>query len=230
MALFESIIFSSVSGKLGGVVFSRNKGGSYIRGKGNPTNPNTAAQIASRTALSTLVDSWTNLLTQAQRDAWIVYALNTPVLNRLGQTKTISGQQMYVRSNTPRIRAGIARVDDGPTLFDLGTFTTPSFTVSAGDPAALVITFTDTDEWANAAGGFLIGLASRGQNATKVFFKAPFQLSGSIAGDPVPPASPTTLTSPFTYAQGQKVFLSFRASQDDGRLSTTQIVDTIVTA
>ena len=230
MALFQSTIFSAVSGKLGGTVFSRNKGGKYIRSLGIPTNPNSPAQIAARDALSTPVDAWTNILTQAQRDAWIVYALNVPVLNRLGETKNITGQQMYIRSNQPRLRNGIGRRDDGPTLFDLGTFTTPSLVVSAAQPSDLVVSFDDSDEWAQLAGGFLIGLASRGQNASKVFFGAPFRTAGFIAGDPITPTSPATLTSPFVYAQGQRVFMQFRASQADGRLSTTQIIDTLVTA
>lgn len=227
---FKSQVFTAVSGSVGGLTFARNKGGLYTRARAIPTNPNTAAQINARDALSTLVDAWTTFVTQAQRDAWDVYALNVPVVDVFGDPKLLTGQQMYIRSNQPRVRNGEARVDDGPTVFNLGTFTTPSIAISAASPSDVVISFTNTDSWANALGGFLFAGASRGQNASIQFFKSPFRTIGSIDGDAAPPSSPATLVSDFVYALGQKVFATFRASQSDGRLSTAQIVNTIVTA
>lgn len=228
--LFKSQIFTQVSGSVGGSTFARNKGGLYVRARSVPVNPNTTAQIAARDAFSTLVDSWTTILTQLQRDSWDVYALNTPVTNVFGDSKTLTGQQMYIRSNQPRVRDAQARVDDGPTTFDLGTFTTPVITISAAAASDVVVAFTDTDSWATADSGFLFGLVSRGQNASRIFFKGPFRSMSSIAGAVIPPTSPTTLISEFVYVEGQKVFASFRASQSDGRLSTNQIVNTLVTA
>jgi hypothetical protein len=228
---FKSQIFTQVSGSVGGLTFSRNKGGLYTRARSIPTNPATAAQVAARDALSTLVDAWTNSLTSGQRDAWATYALNTPVVDVFGDSKLLSGQQMYIRSNQPRLRSGVARIDDGPATFDLGTFTTPSITISAAAPTTVNISFTDTDEWANNDGAFLINLMSRGQNPSVNFFKAPFQFAKNIIGLTAGPAvSPEAFPSPFTYTEGQKVFMSSRASQADARLSTSQIVSTIVTA
>lgn len=180
--------------------------------------------------MSQLVDAWTNILSQLQRDAWDVYSGNTPVTDVFGDSKLLTGQQMYIRSNQPRVRNGFARVDDGPIIFDLGTFTTPTITISAAAPNTVNIAFTNTDSWAIAAGGFLIAGSSRGQNGSKVFFKSPFRTMNAIAGDAVPPTSPLPLTSEFPYAELQKAFAVFRASQPDGRLSTQQIVNTIVAA
>lgn len=228
---FKSQIFTAVSGSVGGLTFAKNKGGLYTRARSIPTNPNTVAQIAARDAFSTLVDAWTNIVTQAQRDAWGVYALNTPVVDVFGDPKLLTGQQMYIRSNQPRVRNAKPRIDDGPTTFDLGTFTTPSITISAAAASDVIVAFTNGDAWAIIDGGFLLGLVSRSNNASIQFFKSPFQSMGSIAGDTaIPPASPATLPSRFTYAEGTRVFASFRASQSDGRLSTAQIVNTIVTA
>lgn len=227
---FKSQIFTQVSGSVGGLTFGSNRGGLYTRARAIPTNPNTAAQVAARDAMSTLVDSWTNILTPTQRTSWATYALNTPVIDVFGDAKKLTGQQMYIRSNQPRIRNAIARRDDAPVIFDLGTFTGPSMVISAASPFDIVVSFDNSDSWAIASGGHLVAGASRGQNPSKNFFKSPFQTMGTIVGDPTPPVSPATLTSPFTYAEGQKVFATFRASQGDGRLSTPQIIDTIVTA
>lgn len=227
--LFKSQIFTQVSGSIGGTTFSRNKGGLYTRARSVPVNPNSPAQIAARNAFSSLVNAWTEILTGTQRDAWDLYALNTPVTNVFGDSKTLTGQQMYIRSNQPRVRDGQPRVDAGPTVFDLGTFTTPSFVISAAAPNDIDVTFDATDTWAIALGGFLFALASRGQNQSKNFFKGPFRSAGSIAGGTVPPTPPDVVISEFPYAEDQKVFVAFRAGQPDGRLSNQQIVETIVT-
>lgn len=228
--LFKSQIFTQVSGSIGGTTFSRNKGGLYTRARSVPVNPNSPAQISARNAFSSLVNAWTEILTPTQRDAWDLYALNTPVTNVFGDSKTLTGQQMYIRSNQPRVRDNQARVDAGPTIFDLGTFTTPVLTIVESSPNDISVAFTNTDTWAIAVGGFLFALASRGQNQSKNFFKGPFRSAGAIAGAVVPPTSPEVVLSAFPYAENQKVFVAFRASQPDGRLSNQQIVETIVGA
>lgn len=229
--LFKSQIFTQVSGSVGGLTFSHNKGGLYTRSRAIPTNPNTAPQTAARNAMASLVALWTETLTQAERDGWATYALNTPVVNVFGDSKNITGQQMYIRSNQPRVRSGATRIDSAPTIFDLGTFTTPTFVVSAASPSDLVITFTAGDSWVGANDAHLIVLISRGQNQSINFFKSPFQFADNIDGSASsPPPSPTTITSPFVYVIGQKVFASIRASQADGRLSNRQFINTIVIA
>ncbi len=228
--LFKSQVFTQVSGSVGGLTFARNRGGLYTRARAIPTNPNTASQVAARTALSTLVDAWTTILTLAQRDAWETYAKNTPVVNVFGDPKLLTGQQMYIRSNQPRVRNGEARVDDGPTTFDLGTFTTHSIAISAASPSDIDVGFTNTDSWAVAVGGFLFVGISRQQNPSINFFNSPFRALGSVDGAVIAPTSPETLISDFTYAEGNKAFATARASQPDGRLSNDQIVETIVTA
>lgn len=46
-------VFGEFSGKLGGMVFSRNKGGAYVRRMVTPTNPKTAKQVAVRERFAT---------------------------------------------------------------------------------------------------------------------------------------------------------------------------------
>lgn len=115
MALFKSSLLAQASGSLAGTVFSHNRGGQYMRNRSIPTNPSTARQASVREALSTLVYAWSNTLSEAQRTAWTAYADNTPVLNRLGDSIRLTGQQMFVRCGTVRLQAGLSAPTDGPT-------------------------------------------------------------------------------------------------------------------
>jgi hypothetical protein len=135
-----------------------------------------------------LTQSWTNDLSVAQRQAWIDYAANTPVTDRLGQSMTISGINMFVRSNVAAfqvaISAGIAPtlLDDAPVVFNTGqpvidvtefsgVFTVPPgvITVEAelGGPAPVLAT----------ADLFV----APPQTAGTRFYKGPYQHAGIAA-------------------------------------------------
>ena len=72
------------SGKLGGLIFSHNKGGRYVRVMGIPTNPNSARQQEVRGALATQSAAWEGL-TDAERSTWETWAQNNPLTDPLGQ-------------------------------------------------------------------------------------------------------------------------------------------------
>ena len=65
---FGSIVTRG-SGKLGGHVFSRNRGGAYIRTNQTPSNPQTAFQQSGRATFTELTQGW-SALTQNERDSW----------------------------------------------------------------------------------------------------------------------------------------------------------------
>jgi len=90
-------LLGTMRGRVGGLVFSHNKGGDYVRRGTTPTNPNTDRQQQTRTWLGSFSSMWTSALTQDQRDAWDLYASTNPVKNSLGQDILISGLAWYVR-------------------------------------------------------------------------------------------------------------------------------------
>lgn len=90
---------AAISGSVGGTTFSHNRGGAYMRRRAIPTNPATTYQAQIRALLTTYSQSWQSL-TDAQRLAWKNFAVQTPVLNALGNSFTRSGQQAYVAINT----------------------------------------------------------------------------------------------------------------------------------
>lgn len=201
------------------MTFSRNKGGMYIRTRALPTNPNTTQQQVVRALMGQLTNVWINTLDDAQRAAWANYALNTPILNRIGEAKPIPALAMYVRCNIPRLQAGLARVDDAPIVFGVGDFTLPGVTSITAATGVMIVTFDAGDEWPGEDGAAMLVLASRAQGVSINYFKGPYRFADALEGAVVPLASPQNVTLPFAVAVGQLTFLQFRVTRADGRLS-----------
>ena len=220
--LFQSQIISRGSGSIGGLTASHNKGGNYFRARTTPTDPGTPFQTAVRTLMAQLVNLWTDILTQAQRDGWATYALNTPLLNPFGEPRTVTALNMYCRFNIPALQAGLTRVDTAPIIFNTGDFTPVQIVTSVG--SGLAINFDNTDAWANEDDSAMLIYASRPQNLSIEFFKGPYRLAGIIAGNATTaPTSPALIDPPpFAYTVGQKAFTYARVARDDGRLSVIQ--------
>lgn len=93
-----SALISEMRNKLNGSVFSRNRGGAYIRNKVTPLNPNTTAQRLVRATLTFLSQNW-RALTAAQRLAWSAAVANFKTTDIFGDIKTPSGINLYNRLN-----------------------------------------------------------------------------------------------------------------------------------
>ncbi len=216
---FKSHVFAQASGSIAGTTYSHNRGGMYVRARATPTNPGSPFQVAIRGWVAALTSAWVSTLTEAQRVAWDLYAEVVPLLDSLGEPRNVGGLGMYIRSNVPRLQAGMTRVDDGPIVYSLPTFTPPAIdSVDAADDE-VDVSFTDTDAWAIEVGGFLSVLCSRPQNASINYFKGPYRFGDSIDGAVVPPTSPASIALPFPVAADQQIFVQLRVGRADGRLS-----------
>lgn len=234
MALFKSQLATSVSGSVGGTTYAHNKSGMYMRARSIPVQPNSAAQLAVRSALTALVNAWKNTLTAAERAAWELYAQNVSITNPLGDQINNSGQNWYIGANTPRLQAntkltaGLSRVDAGPTTFDRGEFTTP--TAPYGEAGGLLVSGFAGDAFAAEDGAAMFVYQGAPQDSSVNFFKGPFRLVGIGLGDSGTPIttitiSAATLTSlGYTVTQGQNVWTAVAVSRADGRLSTRRII------
>lgn len=216
---YKSALLTTGSGKIRGIVASHNRGGQYFRGLTVPVNPNTAQQQAVRNALSSLQVIFSNTLTTAQRTGWQTYATNTPVTDVLGDSITLTGQQMFVKCNTLRSQAGLTIITAPPGVYGLAAITIPVPTITAAGTTASVA-FTNTDAWAGEVGGALLVYASRPMGATINYFKGPYRFAGKVAGAATPPTSPSVITLPFTIGSaGTKMGFRFVAVRADGRPS-----------
>lgn len=217
-------ILADASGSLGGLVASHNRGGQYLRARVVPTNPSSGPQVEMRTIFGNLSTAW-QTLTDAQREAWTTYATNVPTTDSMGDPLTLTGQQQYVSSNSARVQAGLARVDDGPTVFSLDSLS-PVVIAAAETADQYTVTFDDTDLWVNEDGAGLLIYGSRELATTINFFKGPYRFQGIIAGDSVtPPTSPdTSITSLFALTEDNVIFNRALSVRADGRISPVQLL------
>lgn len=217
---FKSQVYASVSGSVGGLTYSHNQGGMYCRARAVPTNPNTSFQQTLRNAMGQLTTRWGQTLTQTQRDAWAVFATNVPVVDSLGESRTIPPLSWYLKANSLRVQSGLSVIDAAPTIFELATLTIPVLTATAA-AATASLAYTNTDAWANEVGGALLVYASRPQNAGIQFFNGPYRYAGRVNGAATPPTSPATITLPFVTGPAlSKLFMKVVAVRADGRPSS----------
>lgn len=222
---FLSQIMTMASGSVNGLTASHNRSGQYFRAKVVPVNPSTVNQQVIRNAFSELTIAWSAVLTQAQRDGWDLYADNVPVTDKLGQSINLTGQNMYIRSNVPRLQFDqigtitAPRVDAPPIIFTLAEVDpSATFVMTATNTGA--ITFDNSLPWANEDDGFMFPYSGRPVNASIGFFGGPYRLMLPNVGDvTTPPVSPGTNTTLYAYATGQQAFSYARISRADGRLS-----------
>jgi hypothetical protein len=121
-------MMTDARGKLGGHVFSKNRGGAYLRTKVTPSNPQTEAQVSQRALLSQFSQNW-RTLTEAQRLAWSAVVPQYATTNVFGDLVNPSGSNLYTRLNINAAIAGGSAISTPP--LPLGTATASNLVVTA---------------------------------------------------------------------------------------------------
>lgn len=122
------------SGSQGNTTNSRGRSGQIQRQRSVPTNPNTAAQSAARSRLSTLSAGWRGL-TDAQRANWNSFASSYTMTNPLGQSFHLTGHQAFIQINSVNLLNGDASLTVPPALPSFVAPTITTLTATAGTPA-----------------------------------------------------------------------------------------------
>lgn len=104
-------------GTAGGLTFSANKAGPYIKTWSKSANPRSPAQSLHRNKLADFATNWATL-SSAEHDDWDDYADDPAqeLTNSLGLDYFISGFNWYVRINLNLQAGGDSPRDDAPTL------------------------------------------------------------------------------------------------------------------
>lgn len=106
---------AAVSGSIGGTVFSRNKGGAYMRFRAVPTTSSTDFALNAKARLSTASQAW-QTLTVGQRGSWKQWALQNPITDVLGFPRALTGHQAYVSINARRAAVGDVPLAEPPIV------------------------------------------------------------------------------------------------------------------
>src|SRR5689334_711787 len=98
MALIQmGTVVTDIRNSIGGVTFSKNRGGSYARKKVSPVNTPTPAQAAVRANFGANAKLWSGTLTADQRQAWGFFAQANPLVNVFGNSILVSGLNMLMK-------------------------------------------------------------------------------------------------------------------------------------
>lgn len=227
---FKSQVYTQASGSVGGLTYAHTRGVMYTRGRGIPTNPQTPRQQIVQNALGAVSASW-GTLTDAEREAWRLYATNSPTTNAFGDPLVLTGQQMYNRVNTPRVQASEAILTVAPTTFGLSTLSPVAIAAAAASPGTVTGTVDPADEWATDDDGLLFVYVGVPRGPGRRFYKGPFRFAAAVAGNTsAPPTTTGAIADPdeFDYTAGQIVTVRLVAQAADGRPSTPQLVTATV--
>lgn len=99
------MMMTDARGKLGGQVFSKNRGGSYIRTKVTPSNPQTVSQQLVRSALGTISQLW-NSLSNAQIASFNSAVNEWKKTDVFGDIKVPSGKNLFTKLNVNLLNSG----------------------------------------------------------------------------------------------------------------------------
>jgi hypothetical protein len=111
-AKFGSLIVAG-SGKIGGHVVSKNRGGAYLRTKVTPSNPQTSSQSNVRNIFTSLSQAWKGL-TEDQRNAWNAAVSNFQRTDIFGDLKSPSGINLFQRLNNNLTQIGKPTLTEPP--------------------------------------------------------------------------------------------------------------------
>lgn len=141
MALLQlGSVVTDIRNSIGGVTYSRNRGGSYSRARVAPLNPRSAAQTSVRQNFALNSKLWSGTLTAAQRVAWTIFAQNNPVTNVFGASKILSGNAMLMKLNQVLKQIGAAPITDPPTDLSVPALAAVLAYDGSGSPGALLVT------------------------------------------------------------------------------------------
>ncbi len=210
MAIFNPLL-GDLRGSIAANTWSANKGGAYVRRRTTPTNPQTSRQQTTRSILGGQSTSWSAALTQAQRDAWEVYAQANPVKNSLGVDVFISGLAWYVRASSRLVDAGVAPIVNppiAPAPIGLLTLAVDISAAAVGD-----VTFTG----ALGAAEYLFIWASLPVSVGSTPNRAQTRLVGY---SPLAQASPWAATLPHAFQSGERGVFYAAKLNDEGLISS----------
>lgn len=213
-------LFNQASGKIAGVVATKNRGGNCIRARVIPSNPRDTQQSRIRAILSSIASAWRSTLTTEQRDDW----------NLLGN-ETQTGENRFIAANTVKMQGGGTMVSAAPASA-AGVFTpfTPGTTVAdaAGefsiedDGTVTWFPANATDSYNLATGGVINFYVSKPQSPSRYAQQFPFSWTKGVVRGGSALTGAQTFTYPYSLSAGDIVYVRVSSVGADGKLAPDQ--------
>ena len=210
-------------GKLGGHVAAQNRGGSYLRTKVTPSNPQSTHQTEVRNIFGSISSSW-SALPEADRNAWNNAVEDWKRTNIFGDLKIPSGKALFQRLNQQASVAGYPGVMTPPVKDNIPNSNVTGVVI---DTTAETITATGLFNGVTATVVvFSSGVVSPGTN----FVKNLMRMIGHSGGAAyVPGDAYDDYVARFgTPSPGEKIFMGFKLVLPTGQASPLQVVEATV--
>lgn len=218
--LYRGLLGSEYSGRVDGLVASRNRGSEYFRELGpTPVPPGgySSSQLNLQDAVRGSVAAW-KAMSADDRDGWERWARQQDRPDRIGRRHTRTGFNEYIRWASYRAYANtqlsiLLTIPDAPPIGpQIPLENAPRIREHNSSDPRWDIYFHNTDLWANASDGGLLVQISRQIPPTRNRAYGGFTLALFIPGAAIPPASPVQILLPFTPGPGDRVYARFRAT------------------
>jgi len=125
------------SGKLGGHVFSKSRGGATVRTLARANNPQTTDQQIIRSRFTVLSQNWREL-TEVQRESWYDAETSYSRTNRFGDVVFLTGKNLYNSINAQRLLIGLPILDLAPLPAVLPGFRLDSILINLSIPNFII--------------------------------------------------------------------------------------------
>jgi len=135
-----SAVVGDARGKIGGVVATKGRFGAVVRTKVSPVQPRSTAQRNVRAGFTNESKGWSGELDDLKRAAWDSFARANPVKDVFGNTRILTGHQMYVRLNRVIVQCGGTQILLPPLALSVTEPGTLSITAVAGTPGIVTAT------------------------------------------------------------------------------------------
>lgn len=189
---------SEIIGSIAGNVYARNRGGAYIRNRTKPVNAPTVPQSEIRQRFAGTMSVFSSLTAGAVQ-SWNVLAESTTRKNRLGESYTPTGVQLFMELNLNLQASGQSIIGEAPAAepetapaIDVNTLA-----VVAEETGDALTTFTVSADLMTAAGKVIIESSQpfqQRQSSSSVKYRS----IGAIAAS----GSPVSVLTGFTDAYG----------------------------
>lgn len=219
------MMMTDARGKLGGQVFSKNRGGAYIRTKVTPSNPRTLDQQSNRALLGSLSQGWSGL-TDDQRATWNAAVPNWARTNIFGDSHNPSGKNLYVQLNKNILAAGGDLLDLAPEKIEMAILGLTSVTIDISSTSC-------TLAYDGTITGFAVQVSAtpqltQGTSNAKNKFRAIYTVAGGSI-------SPTALYSAYvakfgTPTAGANIQFAVKLIADNGQVSVPEGAKALVQA
>lgn len=219
------MMMTDASGKLGGQVFAKNRGGSYVRTKGIPSNPQTAAQMAIRGLFASISSAWSSLAAP-QRQSFNNFVGSYATTDIFGDLRNPSGKALFQKLNQ-----NLGLVGDGPLNTCVSPLEVPFANVVAaeGDVSALTLNVT-TD--GDTSGSKVVIWATRPLSQGTNFVKNDLR---QLTWEPGGAAATFDVYAAYTakfgaIAAGQNIVFGVRVINTNGQASPLETVKAVISA